>query len=85
IGQSVLFSLGGCSPHVQTRFHVPRLTHFHTRCPFAYRAITVYGRPFQVLFLRPLGNTIYIQAPYITTREQMKKVYDSIKSALTIF
>src|SRR5690606_34887138 len=36
------------------------------------------------VFLRPLGNTIYIQAPYITTREQMQKVYGSIKSALTI-
>lgn len=34
------------------------------------------------VFLRPLGNTIYIQAPYITTREQMQKVYNSIKSAL---
>lgn len=37
------------------------------------------------IFLRPLGNTIYIQPPYIISREQMQKVYDSIKSALTIF
>ena len=36
------------------------------------------------VFLRPLGNTIYILAPYITTREQMQKLYNSIKSALAI-
>jgi adenosylmethionine-8-amino-7-oxononanoate aminotransferase len=36
------------------------------------------------VFLRPLGNTIYIQAPYITTKEQMQQVYNSIKSALAI-
>ena len=34
IGQSGVFSLGGWSPHVQTRFHVPRLTHFSSRQPF---------------------------------------------------
>ena len=28
IGRSGVFSLGGWSPHVQTGFHVPRLTHF---------------------------------------------------------
>jgi hypothetical protein len=47
IGQSGVFSLGGWSPHVQTGFHVPRPTHFHRTSPFAYRAITVYGQPFQ--------------------------------------
>lgn len=36
------------------------------------------------VFLRPLGNTIYIQAPYITSRKQMEKIYSSIKSALAI-
>ncbi|MDC0008263.1 adenosylmethionine--8-amino-7-oxononanoate transaminase [bacterium] len=36
------------------------------------------------VFLRPLGNTIYIMAPYITTDQQLQKIYDSIKSALTI-
>jgi hypothetical protein len=30
IGRQRVFSLGGWSPHVQTRFHVPRLTRFHT-------------------------------------------------------
>lgn len=30
------------------------------------------------VFLRPLGNTIYILAPYIITNEQLDKVYDAI-------
>ncbi|RMM52598.1 hypothetical protein ALQ10_01362 [Pseudomonas savastanoi pv. glycinea] len=47
IGQSVVFSLGGWSPHIQTRFLVPRPTRFHCKGIFAYRAITHYGRPFQ--------------------------------------
>ena len=34
IGQSGVFSLGGWSPHVQTGFHVPRLTHFSSCMPF---------------------------------------------------
>ena len=34
IGQSGVFSLGGWSPHVQTGFHVPRLTHFSSYVPF---------------------------------------------------
>ena len=36
------------------------------------------------VFLRPLGNTIYIQAPYIITKEQLKKVYKAIEDALDI-
>lgn len=32
--------------------------------------------------LRPLGNTIYILAPYVTTKEQMNKVYATIENAL---
>ena len=47
IGRSGVFSLGGWSPHVQTGFHVPRPTQIHARCPFAYRAVTVFGHPFQ--------------------------------------
>jgi hypothetical protein len=34
IGRSGVFSLGGWSPHVQTGFHVPRLTHFSSYVPF---------------------------------------------------
>lgn len=36
------------------------------------------------VFLRPLGNTIYILPPFITAQNQMNKIYDSIKSALEI-
>ena len=36
------------------------------------------------VFLRPLGNTIYISAPYVITEEQLQKIYDTIKSVLTI-
>lgn len=36
------------------------------------------------VFLRPLGNTIYILAPYIISDEQLEKIYDSIKGALEI-
>jgi len=34
------------------------------------------------LFLRPLGNTIYILAPYIITDTQLKQIYDTIELAL---
>ena len=53
IGRSGVFSLGGWSPHIQTGFHVPRLTHHHLLGPFTYRAITFYGRPFQAVLLEP--------------------------------
>lgn len=36
------------------------------------------------VFLRPLGNTIYIQAPYIISDEQLQKVYQTIEEALSI-
>jgi adenosylmethionine-8-amino-7-oxononanoate aminotransferase len=36
------------------------------------------------VFLRPLGHTIYILAPYIITKEQLQKIYTSIKGALAI-
>jgi adenosylmethionine-8-amino-7-oxononanoate aminotransferase len=36
------------------------------------------------VFLRPLGNTIYIQAPYVITQEQLEKVYKTIEEALAI-
>ncbi|WP_431125112.1 adenosylmethionine--8-amino-7-oxononanoate transaminase [Flagellimonas flava] len=36
------------------------------------------------VFLRPLGNTIYILAPYVISEIQMNKIYDTIKSALEI-
>lgn len=36
----------------------------------------------QGVFLRPLGNTIYILAPYIITNAQLSKIYESIERAL---
>ncbi len=36
------------------------------------------------VFLRPLGNTIYIQAPYVITQQQLDKVYDAIGELLEI-
>ena len=37
------------------------------------------------IFLRPLGNTIYISAPFTISDEELTKVYKSIESALEIF
>ncbi|MBU2995629.1 adenosylmethionine--8-amino-7-oxononanoate transaminase [Cellulophaga baltica] len=34
------------------------------------------------VFLRPLGATIYISAPYVITDEQLQKIYSSIKAIL---
>ncbi|MFP2995525.1 adenosylmethionine--8-amino-7-oxononanoate transaminase [Spongiivirga sp. MCCC 1A20706] len=36
------------------------------------------------VFLRPLGSTIYILAPYIITKEQMTKIYDVIEQSFEI-
>lgn len=36
------------------------------------------------VFLRPLGNTIYIQSPYVITKEQLQKVYQVIEESLSI-
>ncbi len=34
------------------------------------------------VFLRPLGNTIYVLAPFVISDGQLQKIYDTIKSAL---
>ena len=34
--------------------------------------------------LRPLGNTVYILAPYVITDTQLQKVYQVIEESLTI-
>ena len=34
------------------------------------------------VFLRPLGNTIYIQPPYVISENELEKVYDTIEAAL---
>jgi adenosylmethionine-8-amino-7-oxononanoate aminotransferase len=36
------------------------------------------------VFLRPLGNTIYILAPYVITNSELEKVYKTIQEALEI-
>lgn len=36
------------------------------------------------VFLRPLGNTLYIQPPYVISEEQLEKVYKTIEEALEI-
>lgn len=37
------------------------------------------------IFLRPLGNTIYILAPFIISPEELNRIYKSIEAALDIF
>src|SRR5664279_3474556 len=54
IGHQLIFSLGGWSPQIPTGFHVPcgtQDTH-KALCRFAYRTITVFGRPFQSFLLQ---------------------------------
>ncbi len=36
------------------------------------------------VFLRPLGNTIYILPPFVITNEQLQKIYRTIESSLII-
>jgi adenosylmethionine-8-amino-7-oxononanoate aminotransferase len=36
------------------------------------------------IFLRPLGNTIYILAPFVVSDDELNKIYGSIKSALDL-
>jgi len=36
------------------------------------------------VFLRPLGKTIYVMPPYVTTNEQLQKIYKTIISSLEI-
>ena len=52
IGHQGVFRLGGWSPHVQTGFHVSRLTQGSIRT-YAYGAVTRSGRPFQTVLLTP--------------------------------
>src|SRR5690554_1812220 len=49
IGRQGVFSLGGWSPLIPTRFHVPRGTRDPRQfaCLFTYRTVTFYGGPFQ--------------------------------------
>ena len=59
IGHRVVFSLGRWSSQIPTGFHVSRGTRGHPRVTpnFVYRAITVYGRPFQTVQLSFVNPT----------------------------
>lgn len=37
------------------------------------------------VFLRPLGNTIYILAPFVISEEELERIYNSIEAALELF
>ena len=37
------------------------------------------------VFLRPLGNTIYILTPYVISEEELQKVYSVIEESLSVF
>ncbi len=34
------------------------------------------------VFLRPLGNTVYLMPPYVITREELDRVYDTLEQLL---
>ena len=54
IGHQQVFSLGGRSPRIPTRFHVSCGTWVSctkSLIPLLYRAVTFYGRPFQIVQL----------------------------------
>ena len=61
IGHQGVFRLGGWSPHVQTGFHVSRLTQGSADI-YTYGAITRFGRTFQTVLLttnRPLACSAF--------------------------
>jgi hypothetical protein len=66
IGRRVVLSLGGWTPRLHTEFHELRVTLEHQRRyqAFAYRTITLFGRPFQTVLL-----TIHLLMPVPTTPE----------------
>ena len=52
VGQEYL-ALEGGPPMFRQGFSCPALLTFHHSGPFAYRAVTFYGQPFQVVLLEP--------------------------------
>ena len=65
IGHRLVFSLGGWAPRIRTGFHVSRPTWDTSRVVgrFGYRALTVYGRPFQAVPLRLSNPTARSRNP----------------------
>ena len=47
-----------------------------------YRLFDFYMK--RGVYLRPLGNTVYILAPYIISKEQLEKVYKAIEDSFEI-
>ncbi|MFT4699312.1 MAG: adenosylmethionine-8-amino-7-oxononanoate aminotransferase, partial [Flavobacteriaceae bacterium] len=39
----------------------------------------------QGVFLRPLGNTIYILPPFVITEDELQKIYTVIEASLALF
>ena len=37
------------------------------------------------IFLRPLGNTIYLTPPFVTSNKQLNKIYETILACLDKF
>ncbi len=86
IGRSRVFSLGRWSSQFPTGFHGPhgtRETNSRRIRYFGYRAITVYGRPFQVVrlyrtLITPRSRCIPIQfAPTTPTVQRIHAITDS--------
>jgi adenosylmethionine-8-amino-7-oxononanoate aminotransferase len=38
----------------------------------------------QGVYLRPLGNTVYIMPPYCTTEEELQEIYDAVEGLLAL-
>ena len=65
IGRLVVFSLGGWSPLLPTRFHVSRgtLDHIKNSLGFVYGTITLYGWSFQTYSTRNNLSLRYVRNP----------------------
>ena len=37
------------------------------------------------VYLRPLGSTVYILAPFTTSKKQLQKIYAAIEESLEVF
>jgi len=72
IGHRGVLRLGGWSPHVQTRFHVPRPTRGRPD-PYPYGAITLSGAPFQTLPVQISDATglVRVRSPLLTESRLM--------------
>ncbi len=72
IGHRGVLRLGGWSPHVQTRFHVPRPTQGRKKS-YPYGAITHYGPTFQTVLvqLSCVTGLVRVRSPLLTESRLM--------------